>query len=1408
LIHKLPNMRSGILRTTLRNLGKRPKVMRSAIYAGILLLGSPLASKAQTNTPPSFVNSSPSTVQACGGVIRNIDTILAVIDPNVGQTETWFEASAPNQGGTLSLSTSTPITAIVDGSSPSVVPSGITYSPSLTLSITGGTESFTIGVDDGQGGIAYIAINATIIPGPAITIDSIPGVCAGSGMGSIVFSHVTNIGANDTTLSFTGVGQAWTVPAFVTSVNFDAYGASGGSDNFASTHTPGKGGRIQGRLNVIPGEVLNIFVGGKGIDASSLGAAGGFNGGGSASYYSTVGSGGAGGGASDIRRGGPALSNRVIVAGAGGGSGSDISNIPFAGGDGGGYTGSNSANNLNGSHASGGTLSAGGAGATYPPTWLPGSNGALGQGGDGSTQGVSGGGGGGYYGGGGGVWTGGGGGSSFANPINTSSVVTTPGVQTGNGMVILSYSIPGNYSITWDATASAAGFRDTTGTMPSDSAISFAVPTDIMPTIATTYTGSLSINNGSCTSITYPINVTIKPVPSVIVSSALLSGSDVTVCNGDSTADILFINPAIGATTIKNFWTNDNTAINLPGSGEGKIQKFLPENLTSAPNIANVTVTPVADGCAGTPQNFRIVDNPIPQLLSTTSPSSICDSTIFFYAPNSATTGTLYAWSRALVPGISNNAGSGTGNISEILNNTTTDPIVVPYEVILTASGCSDTATVSVLVNSRPKLTSTLTPPAICDSTMFNYLATTGTASAVVRWSRSLIPGISNPAVVDSGNIHEVLHNTTAAPVTVDYDYSVDINSCINHQIVSVVVNPTPKLTSGTTITSVCDNSVLTYIQSSTVPGTSYAWNRDVVTGISTAANHGTGSISEVLHNATPLAVNVIYTDTLRAYGCQNIYTLTATIKAKPKLNTTLTPAAICTNNLFEYMPGTSTPGTTIQWARDQVYGISNGANTGFNNISELLIDTVATPITVPYRYVLTAAGCVDSETVNAVVNPSPKLISTTTSVCDSQVVNFIPSSATSGTTYAWSRAFASGIAQLPNTGTNSPNEVLYNTTNVDVNAIYVYTLTANSCVNVQEVTATVHPLPKLSSSLSRTACTGNVFSYIPASNTSGVNYTWSRAAVAGITNGNATGAGTINEALTLANPSAGSVNTLYKYTLTIAGCSNTQNVTVTVSPGPGAPAITTDNAINTACGYSMYTNFSAASAPAAGIHYAWSASNATVWATGSTGQNVLINFNHPGTTAVITLNATQAGTSCVSSTTYSVEVGNTAAGAAADIIYFNGQFIYRDANVSSYQWGYDDKSTLASTTLTGETNQNYANVAPDFNTKNYWVKTTVNGCTQKAYYRAPAGVEDMATVSDIKVYPNPTDNVVNVELSSSIDGNVDVQLVNIVGQTISTVTAEQHKAKISVAGLPSGCYIIECVRDGVKVATARIIKN
>jgi hypothetical protein len=123
-------------------------------------------------------------------------------------------------------------------------------------------------------------------------------------------------------------------------------------------------------------------------------------------------------------------------------------------------------------------------------------------------------------------------------------------------------------------------------------------------------------------------------------------------------------------------------------------------------------------------------------------------------------------------------------------------------------------------------------------------------------------------------------------------------------------------------------------------------------------------------------------------------------------------------------------------------------------------------------------------------------------------------------------------------------------TTSIAVTTPGTYTViqTVNGCNSPSgNGVAAPKSIPALTSNLTATIATGTAFAYTPTSTETGTTFTWSRAAVTGISNAGASGNGDINE--TLNNTSTAAVNVTYVYTLTANGCTNTQNVVVTVNP-------------------------------------------------------------------------------------------------------------------------------------------------------------------------------------------------------------------------------------------------------------------
>jgi hypothetical protein len=275
---------------------------------------------------------------------------------------------------------------------------------------------------------------------------------------------------------YTGAIQQFIVPNRVTAIQVKSIGARGGTG--ARGQVGGAGANITTTLNVTPGQILYIVVGG--FPGQSATAKYGFGGsGGSGTNY-----GGAGGGLSGVFTNvSPAISNALIIAGGGGGGAGISTGSDYTGGNAGNTsTGTSSDGNqpINTEYLKNNRYQKGYAASTSAPglagePFDPGTGGSNGNGINGGSGGTDaglsgwnggGGGGGGFYGGGGGAGggsaTGGGAGGATKSNTGINSYGTLN--STGDGSVSITCISNSGLVLHLDAgnTASYSGSGATT----------------------------------------------------------------------------------------------------------------------------------------------------------------------------------------------------------------------------------------------------------------------------------------------------------------------------------------------------------------------------------------------------------------------------------------------------------------------------------------------------------------------------------------------------------------------------------------------------------------------------------------------------------------------------------------------------------------------------------------------------------------------------------------------------------------------------------------------------------------------------------------------------------------------------------------------------------------------------------
>lgn len=381
------------------------------------------------------------------------------------------------------------------------------------------------------------------------------------------------------TLKYTGTIQKYTVPACVDSITITAVGAQGG-DAGSGGYLGGLGASEKGTFAVTPGEVLNILVGQKGFKGT-----GGGGGGGGTFVVDTlnvpliIAAGGGGAGWSGTGMIGD--TSAVAATGGGGAGGTGGSNgggggggSGYGGGGGGGFCGNGGnaawgyssggtggAGCNNGSDASGTVCTGtggqsylnGGAGGTYT-CYGNGANGGYGGGGASIYGNANGGGGGGYAGGGGSGYSSGfapgAGGGSYNAGANKSDI---PGVQSGNGIVIITPL--GSLGVTATITnVTCNGNNDgsailnvSCGTAPYTYNWSFGGTDDTANNLtAGIYTVTVKDNSG----LTSTASVTITQ-PTALTDTAYASTD--TLCPGD--CDTISVNAMGGTPSYSYSWS-------------------------------------------------------------------------------------------------------------------------------------------------------------------------------------------------------------------------------------------------------------------------------------------------------------------------------------------------------------------------------------------------------------------------------------------------------------------------------------------------------------------------------------------------------------------------------------------------------------------------------------------------------------------------------------------------------------------------------------------------------------------------------------------------------------------------------------------------------------------------------------
>jgi sugar lactone lactonase YvrE len=413
---------------------------------------------------------------------------------------------------------------------------------------------------------------------------------------------------------------------------------------------------------------------------------------------------------------------------------------------------------------------------------------------------------------------------------------------------------------------------------------SSSIVNTFQPVVAGVYTATITFFNNQSITIG-PITIGTSPIinygnnPFACYGASFANLPYTSVLNNPSYYNVTYNSAAISAgfTNISN-GTFTSSPISLP----------LPTNVSSGTYFGSIILATVG-GCVSSSYNFAITVNPVSTASLTISSSlgnTICTGSHVLFTANPINGGANpgYQWQLN---------GSTVGNNTDTfsINNLVNGDIV---SCILTSTApCVPVPSVS-----SNSINFSVTPAPSVNS-VSNQTVCSGSSTASITFSGSTVagtnynwsntnPGIGVSGSTGTGTIASFLAtNTSSAPIIDTFTVTPVAGLCVGATTnFAITVNPLPSLSSSATPNDLCSGALFTYTSASATPGTSFAWSRPAISGISNPASHGLGNPSEILYNSSGAPVLVTYFDTLSAFGCINVQTITFMLNPTPSAPT------------------------------------------------------------------------------------------------------------------------------------------------------------------------------------------------------------------------------------------------------------------------------------------------------------------------------------------------------------------------------------------------------------------------------------------------------------------------------------------------------------------------------------------
>jgi len=346
-----------------------------------------------------------------------------------------------------------------------------------------------------------------------------------------------------------------------------------------------------------------------------------------------------------------------------------------------------------------------------------------------------------------------------------------------------------------------------------------------------------------------------------------------------------------------------------------------------------------------------------------------------------------------------------------------------------------------------------------------------------------------------------------------------------------------------------------------------------------------------------------------------------------------------------------------------------------------------------------------------------------------------------------------------------------------------ILSLTAinSGCTATQNYNVLVNPLPIINIAGVNTLCEGEQEIYTSDYN---ANYTYNWKVIGGsIISGQ-------DSSRAIVEWTASEQNIL-SLTATDSSCTATQNYNVSVNPLPEIQNIIGENNVcaNTTLSYAINSE--------SNNLFEWQTNGGFIY---NPSQNqTKIKWISTGTQA---LNLTETNSyGCSTTNTFNVNVSDKELLDIPEIKVKFGSLLIatnlKDA-FTDYQWYYNYAP------ITGADKQFYQAAYP-LKGEYYLVAIDKNSCKAESNHLT---FNELKLYEDIKVYPNPAKEIINVNLSNKVKGDCTIELFDYSGRKIISQKTydQQFYIQIQTESLKTGIYFLKIINNNIAVYTGKIL--